>query len=187
MKLGPMSTAETIFLGDFKHYCKMIKRNIFNDILDKSNSHAFPKGKVNRFRYETNLDSIFHKFMKHIIRDVYGKKVKTEHTKIIQKKGEEIYIQTDVKFDDILTHIIHTKVLDLHFTRILNCYKIARECIDFAERANHYDLAVKCNYRYKYYMTRVFTRFGLNLRCIEVDDKYDKPKMIIIHHGGDSK
>ena len=188
MKLGPMKTYETIFLGDFKYYCKMIKRDIFNDILDKSNSHAFPKGKIIKHRYEDNLENIFHKFRKHIVKDVYGKPIKTEHTKIIKVKGRDVYIQTNVTFEDIIWHIIHKQVLDLHFKRILKCYKVTRECIEFVERSNHEDLAVKCNRRHHYYLKRIFNRFSLNLRCLEVDDSYDEPKMVIIHHnGGDSK
>ena len=186
--LGPMKPYESIFYGDFKYYCKTIKRDIFNKVIDESHSHAFPDGKLRKRRYENNLEAIFAKFKKHIIRNLYMKDIETPMTKhITDKHGKLVRVQPNVTFDEIIRMILKSQMLSLHFHRILECYKSARECIEFEQRSHHDDLAVKCNYRHYYYLKRVFDRFSLNRRCLEPDDSFDKPKMIIIMNDGDKK
>ncbi len=180
-----MKIGEAIMLQDFRIYHKLMKRKLFNTILTKSTKNPFPNGKYPSYVYWKQLEAIFKELGSELYKKVWI--TDTCHPTVSAKykyKNQDVYVQTGVTFTQALTHVRDTnKRCKLHYARILNCYNVARECIAFAQTSGHMDLAVKCNIRHKYYLEQVFDRFGLNRKCIELDETEEIPKMVIIMDG----
>ena len=177
-----MDRAKEIMEQDLKRFFKLIKRDVFNHLINKSTNNPFPSGKYRAYDYEDRLWDIFSIFKAITLNEIW---VNPSHMPVnkqvvkIKSGNTDMVVRTDVTFAEFMQCIMRSKRGALHHKRIYTAYKMAVQCMDFAKSSGHEDLTVRCNHIYRKYLLLVFKRFNLNRRCICVDKSIEDPVMDI--------